>query len=143
MKVILFANVTETIILLISLAHAMASATCSSPPYKLIFMTDDTTEQTGSITLKCRDSITAEEADISEINFFLNRSSANDPSLRERGDITVFEVGSTGIKFNLTRKYDGYYTCGKRMDCANVRESMPDTLICKCMGLILYTVVCV
>ena len=100
-------------------------------------MTDSTTEQTGSITLRCRDSITAEVLNINEINFFLNRSSVTDPYLRERGDIRVVEVGSTGIKFNLTRKYDGYYTCGKRVDCANVTDSLPKTFICKCMVIII------
>ena len=97
---------------------------------ELIFTTDSTTVFTGSITLKCRDSITAEEVEISEISFFLNRTSAA-PSLRERGDITVVEVGSTGINFNLTRRLEGYYTCGRRVDTANVRESLPKILICK------------
>ena len=100
-------------------------------PYQLIFETDSTTEQTGSVILKCRDSITAEEVDINEISFFLNRTSAADPSLREREDIRVVEVGTTGIKFNLTHRYEGYYTCGKRVSCTNVRESSPETLICK------------
>ena len=136
MKVILFINFAEAIIILVGVAHVVASATCSSqmPPYELIFMTDDTTEQTGSINLKCRDSITTAELDISEIKFFLNRSSVANLSLREM-DIKVVEVGSTAINFNLTREYEGYYTCGKRVDCANVRESLPKTLICKYMGL--------
>ena len=133
----LFINVAETIILLISLAHVVTSATCSSQnpaPYELIFERDSTTEQTGSLTLRCRDSITAEILNIlNEIKFFLNHSSAADCSLRERGDIKVVEIGRTGIKFNLTRKYEGYYTCGKRVDCANVKESMPMALICKYM----------
>ena len=97
----------------------------------MIHQTDSTTEETGSIILKCRDSDTAEELDISEISFFLNRSSVADPSLRERGDITVVPVRSTGIKFNLTRRLEGKYTCGKRVDIANVRESVPRTLVCK------------
>ena len=139
MKITFLISVAETIILLVSLAH-VASATCSSQDLmqsELIFTTDSTTEQTGSITLKCRDGFTAEEVKISEIKFFLNHSSPSDPCLRERGDITVVEVGSTGIKFNLTREYDGYYTCRKRVDCAYVKESMPKALICKCMVIII------
>ena len=85
----------------------------------------------GSIILRCRDSTKAEQLDIGQIKFFLNRNSVVDPSLRERGDITVVEVGSTGIKFNLTHRLEGNYTCGKRVDTANVRESLPKILICK------------
>ena len=96
------------------------------PPYQLVFETDSTTEHTGSVILKCRDSFTAQEKDINEISFFLNHSSAADPSLREREDIRVVEVGTTGIKFNLTRKYEGYYTCG-----TNVQESPSIPMICK------------
>ena len=118
---------------LLSFAYVEASSVCSShslSPYELIFKTDGTTKQTGSITLICRNSRTTEELEVSEVNFFLNRTTANDPSLREREDIRVVEVGKA-IKFNLTRKYDGHYTCGKRVDCANVRESMAQILICK------------
>ena len=105
---------------------------CQNPAsYELIFETDSTIEQTGLLTLRCRDSVTAEILDINEISFFLNRSSAADPSLREREDIRVVEVGTTGIKFNLTRRLEGYYTCGKKVDCTNVRESSSKALICK------------
>ena len=112
---------------------AIAASSSNSPvPYMLIHETDGIyTEQTGSITLKCRDRETAEELDINEINFFFNRSSVADPSLRERGDTTVVPVGSTGIKFNLTRRLEGYYTCGKRVDVANVSESLPKPYICE------------
>ena len=120
-----------TLLILISLAYLVASTPCpsqSSRPYELIHETDSTTELTGSITLKCRDSSTAEELEKNEINFFLNRS-----SVREREDIRVVEVGSTGIKFNLTREYDGYYTCGKRGDntCTANDKSLPTALICE------------
>ena len=119
----------------VGLANVAKPAPCLSPnptaSYELIFGTDATTAQTGSLTLKCRDDYTAEELDINVISFFLNRSSAADPSLREREDISVIEVGSTAIKFNLTRRLEGHYTCGKRVNCTNVAESPPKTLICK------------
>ena len=122
-------------IVILGFIFIAASASCltktTPPPYELIHQTDTTTEQTGSVTLKCRDGQTAEELDISEINFFLNRSSAADPCLRERGDIIVVRVESTGIKFNLTRRLEGNYTCGKRVDVANVRESLPRSFVCK------------
>ena len=115
-----------TVISVVSLA---ASPNLGS--FELIYMIDSTTEQTGSITLQCRDAITAESLHISQISFFLNRSSAADPSLRERGDIRVAEVGSTAINFNLTRRLEGRYTCGNRVDCTNLIESPPRLYICK------------
>ena len=129
-----FLLIARIIILgLVFVAASVSSLSQSSPaPYEMIHQTDTTTEQTGSIILKCRDNVTTEELDINEISFFLNRSSVADPSLRERGDIAVVEVGSTGIKFNLTRRLEGNYTCGKRVDVTNVRESVPRTFVCKC-----------
>ena len=115
-----------TMITVVSLA---ASPNLGS--FELIRMTDSTTEQTGSITLQCRDALTAERLSISQISFFLNRSSAADPSLRERGDVRVAEIGCCGINFNLTRRLEGRYTCGKRVDCTNLIESQPILLICK------------
>ena len=120
-----------------------ASSPCSSQssaPYELIYRTDNTTELRGSLTFICRDDRTAEEVGISEISFFLNCTSGanNCLSLRERGDITVVAVGSTRIQFNLTREYDGNYTCGKRRrsrgdgTCtANYTMSPPKALVCK------------
>ena len=126
-----------SLLILIGLTYVyvVASAPYSSQSsvpyyYELIHQTDSTTELTGSIILKCRDSSTAEELEISEIKFFLNHSSA----LRERGDIRVVEIGTTGIKFNLTRRLEGNFTCGKSgLDTANttVRASPPETLVCK------------
>ena len=103
------------------------------PSYELIYTTDGTTQLTGSLTLNCRDASTAEELSINDISFFLNRSSAADPSLRERKDIKVIEVGNTAIRFNLTRRLEGLYTCGRksRANCTEVIESPPKTLICK------------
>ena len=75
-----------------------------------------------------------EDLELSKISFFLNRSSAtNYLSLREREDIRVVAVGSTAIKFNLTRKYDGYCTCGKRGDNTRTANdtSLPKALICE------------
>ena len=121
----------NAVVSLVFIAALAFTSSQNPPPYQLIFNTDSTTELTGSIILICRDRNTREDVEISEISFFLNRTSAAVPSLRERGDITVVEVGSTGIKFNLTRRLEGYYTCGRRVDIANVTESPPKTLICK------------
>ena len=106
----------------------------SFPPYQLVFQTDSETETAGSITLRCRDVWTANFLDVNQARFYLNYSSPADPSLRERGDITVVQVGTTGIKFNLTRRLEGYYTCGKReAGSSSVSLSEPKTLICKCV----------
>jgi hypothetical protein len=123
------------LIIAVGLANVAKSAPCSSQspaaPYELIYEIDATTEETGTIILKCRDGQTAEAQNINTISFFLNRTSAADPSLRERGDIKVTAVGNTGIKFNLTRRLEGHYTCDKRVNCNGVTESPPKTLICK------------
>ena len=104
------------------------------PYYELVYETDNTIDLTGSITMKCRKSSTAEELDLSETSFFLNHSSViNCLSLRDRGDITLVSVGRTGIKFNLTREYDGFYTCRKRGDkaCTTNYTSPPKPYICE------------
>ena len=119
-------------IAIVGLVFIAASAFASiEPSYELIYTNSMIAKATGSITLKCRDSYTAEELDLSEVSFFLNHSSVADLSLRERGDITVVEVGSTGIKFSLTRRLEGNYTCGRRVNATHVTESPPKTLVCK------------
>lgn len=112
-------------------APAPCNSSQLSSAYQLIHQIGSTAELTGSVILKCRDYETAEELNINEISFFLNRTSATDLSLRERGDISVVAVQSTGIKFNLTHGLEGNFTCGKIVDCTNVMESLPITLICK------------
>jgi hypothetical protein len=99
--------------------------------YELIYGLDVTTEETGSISMRCRSISTAELLLVDEVLFFLNRSSAADPSIREREDITVVVDGCCGVRFNLTRRLEGSYTCGERVDATNVRESAPKILICK------------
>ena len=121
-------------IITVGLAYACLAAsapTSSYPPYHLIHQTDSTTDQTGSLLLQCRDTYTGNMLAISGVSFFLNRSSADDLSLRQRGDITVTEVGHTSIKFNLTRQLEGNYTCATRTEGAIVKESPPKTLVCK------------
>ena len=50
-------------------------------PYELVYATDSTTEVTGVITMWCRDGLTAEEVLLSDVKFWLNRTSARDPGL--------------------------------------------------------------
>ena len=99
--------------------------------YELIYRTDVSTEQTGSITMICRSDATAEDIPLSKVQFWLNRT-ANSTSLRERTDINVLEVDKYSIRFNLTRNLEGFYTCGK---CINEDCEMSDQkqLICKCI----------
>lgn len=111
-----------------SIFIAAASASIRIP-HEVIIETDETTENTGSIIMLCRDEI-AENIPISETIFFLNHSSV-DVSLREREDINVIEVDRYRIKFNLTRSLEGNYTCGSRVSGTHVIESMPRTLVCK------------
>ena len=104
--------------------------------YELIYTTDVTTELTGSITMFCRTSTTAENIPLNEVKFWLNRTTydTHDPSLRQRTDINVLAVDNYRIKFNLTRSLEGYYTCGKCID-ENCVMSTQKELICKYIRL--------
>jgi hypothetical protein len=131
MKGISITLLTVRVALVGSIFIAAPAFASPSPPYELIYETDETTEETGSIILTCRDGPTAENLPVDEVLFFLNRSSAADPSIREREDITVVAAGCCGVRFNLTRRLEGSYTCGRRVDATNVRESLSVTLVCK------------
>ena len=92
--------------------------------YELVYKTDTTTEITGSITMQCRNSETAENIPLREVQFWLNQS-----VLQEQTDITVSEIDGKSIKFNLTRSHEGYYRCGRHI---NDMENCPKKLIiCK------------
>ena len=74
---------------------------------------------------------TAENVPISEVQFWLNHTTCdNSTSLREREDVNVLEVDSYSIQFNLTRRLEGFYTCGKRVG-ENCVMSTERPLICK------------
>ena len=110
-----------------------ASSTSTTKNFELVFMTDDKTETSGSITLRCRDQF-AEDLQVTQVKFWLNRTSACDLDLRERPDLQVNEVDTHNINFNLTGKLEGNFTCG-RLDTQDngivVEESWPLTLICE------------
>lgn len=98
-------------------------------PYELIHSEDAATKLT---VFWCRDSFTANNLSITTAKFWLNRTSVNDPDLRERSGVQVIEdIANDCIKFNLTRNLEGNFTCGRRIDRANVQESPPKVLICK------------
>ena len=103
-------------------------------PFELIYMTDSQTELTGSISLQCRDADTAEPLEINGIKFWLNRTSVCDSDLMARADVHVDIVDNNRIKFNLTHKVEGDYTCGRlalQENRITVKESAPRRLICK------------
>ena len=108
--------------------HAIPRSTAT---YELIHTTNSITETTGSITMYCRNSTTAEEVPLNEVQFWLNRTNRCDPNLREQANIDVIEVDNFKIKFNLTRHLDGYYTCGKYVNGNRVLESNQKAFICK------------
>jgi hypothetical protein len=98
--------------------------------YELIYNTDETTEETGAIKMWCRDEF-AENIPVSEVQFWLNRTSPCDPSLREQNDFDVDEADKYTISFNLIRNLDGVYTCGRRINVTHMQESPRVTLTCK------------
>ena len=112
------------------LTSGMQLSLTVSDAYELVYITDMTTELTGSITMFCRSSITAENVAISEVQFWLNLTTCNSTtSLQERVDVNV-SVFDDSIKFNLTRNLEGYYTCGKKVG-ENCVMSTEKELICK------------
>ena len=115
------------LILLSSLTQAQNN------PFELIFMTDEQTWLTGSILLICRDTATTELLEVDQTKFWLNRTSDCDPDLTTRAEMRVM-TASNGIKFNLTRNLEGFYTCGRLRIQENeifIEESTPKPLICK------------
>ena len=112
--------------------RAVHTASSQYPPYELVHSTFDVTELSGLIELTCRDGVTAEKLPVSDIIIWLNRTSVYDPDLREREDVGAVQVhGCCSLRFNLTHQLEGNFTCGRRIDAANVLESLPKTLICK------------
>lgn len=90
--------------------------------YELVYETDGNTEMTGSITMYCHTSTTAENIPIREVKFWFNQS-----VLQDQTDI---KLDDKSINFNLTRSHEGYYRCSRH---SNDMESCPKKLIiCKC-----------
>lgn len=108
-------------------------------PHEVIFETDGTTEQTGSVIVRCRNEISENIPLSRKVKFWLNWTNPHDPSastsLQERDDFNVVEFDPYGIKFNLTRGLEGNYTCGQRVNESYVQMSQPKTIICKLISL--------
>ena len=88
----------------------------------------------GTVCLQCHNTTSGNFVNVTRdgVIFWHNRRSAADPGLLERDDVTVFKTADhLGIVLNLTQHWEGYYTCGRRVDSANVYESRPKPLICK------------
>ena len=91
-------------------------------------------KRTGSseVTLRCSSKTTFKFEYVNDTIFWRNRTTARDAGLRERNDVMVTETANQrGIRFNLTRDFEGYYSCGKRIDCTSIDESPRVTLICE------------
>ena len=111
--------------------HSIPQPRSAQSSYELIYKTDETTEATGAIKMQCRDYATAENIPVSEVQFWLNRTSPCDPDLRERDDFKVVVTDSRTISFNLLRHLEGSYTCGQCTNVRHVQESLPVTRTCK------------
>ena len=117
---------------LLIFVHSSVTSALPAAQYELTFQTDSTTDQSGSVTLKCRNGITLEDLNVQQVKFWLNATSSNAQDLREREDFGDVEVvGCCSIKFNLTRKLEGFYTCGEVSDNGALIESPAKELICK------------
>ena len=90
-------------------------------------------EDVSPVRLSCCacDMSTGDSADIDDVKFWRNRTAVNNLGLREKRDVPVFEDEmENGITFILTRKFEGYYTCGQQVK-GTVEESPPVFLVCK------------
>ena len=102
----------------------------SAPSLKLIHTIQDVTS--GLVLLQCRNSSSLNCINITNVQFWRNRMSATDLSLRERDDVIVVQTADQlGIQLNLTQNMEGRYSCGRRIDASNVYGSAPVPLICK------------
>ena len=103
------------------------------PPYTLIVERQQETS-TGPtvdlITLRCSNTQSRSFELIREVIFWFNRATPNDPDLKNERYVFNSEDGR-GIVFQLPRDREGNYTCGVRVDTANVMESERVTLIGK------------
>ena len=113
------------------LCTIQSSTSLNFPPYQLVLTIEDTTH--GLVQLQCREETQFRYLNVHNVKFWLNRTSPTDPGLRERADVTVIETeDQLGIRFNLTRNFEGYYTCGRigSDNGTEVSESVPRPLIC-------------
>ena len=88
-----------------------------------------TGSQVDLITLRCRNTVSGNfELIRGGVIFWFNRATPDDPNIKNEPD--VFSTGDgRGIVFQLSRQREGNYTCGMRIDEANVMESERETLI--------------
>ena len=100
--------------------------------YELIHTSTSNTTNDGSLIIKCRNKVTADELRVNEVSFWLNRTSTCGQDLRRRTDIRNVEVvGCCSLRINLRPCLEGNYTCGRVNESGALQESDPVTLICK------------
>ena len=90
--------------------------------------------------LTCYEPSIGRIADIDDVTFWRNRTlTSNPPGLREGSDMPVFaDPMENEISFILTRKFEGYYTCGRQM-MGRIEESPTVPLVCKLILLLILT----
>ena len=74
------------------------------------------------ITLRCRNSQSGSLELVRNVIFWFNRATPNDPDLKNEPYVFI-SSDNMGIVFQLPREREGNYTCGVRVDTANVMES--------------------
>ena len=91
-------------------------------------------------SLACYEPSIGHNADIDDVTFWRNRTLTSDPQgLREGSDMPVFaDPMENKISFILTRKFEGYYTCGRQM-MGRIEESPTVPLVCKLILLLILT----
>ena len=116
--VLLLAAVTS-----VSLYALVASQTQAPAPYVLRVEREEPSSQgalVDLITLRCVESTSDQVMRPQDVIFWLNRERPEDPDFKDE-DYVEIDNGREGIVFQL--RVEGYYTCGRRADIANVEES--------------------
>ena len=132
-----FTMVTSLFRSVVIFAQCLLALSQQQPPYELIVQRQQESS-TGSavdlITLRCRNTQSGSFEPVRDVIFWFNRATPDDPGINNEPG--VFQ-DRTGIVFQLQRESrEGNYTCGVRIDQANVMESERVTLIGKITELI-------
>lgn len=100
-----------------------------SAPYTLVVQRQSASSRStvDLITLRCRNA-DSEDLNVQDVLFWFNRVSPDDPGIENEPYVLLADDGR-GIVFQLPRQREGNYTCGVRIDAANVMESERETLI--------------
>ena len=116
-------TVTLVLLAIASVSLYATLVTSQSAPYRLRVERHDPSSQGSTvdlIILQCVDQSTGQVLPPRNVVFWLNRVRPEDPDFKDK-DYVLIDDNLKRILFQL--REEGYYTCGIRVDGANVQES--------------------